>query len=228
MRQIVFSPSDFTFLWEKEPWAFYEKYKHGIRRPRMNMPKVVGDIDGVMKGCLENKNLKELDPLLPNAKIVHSDAWVQSKPLVIEDQFEFIIRGKIDAALQFEDGTFGVIDYKASNNIGGKMQFYTRQLQAYAYALMNNDPRDLHLFPITRLGIMQYKPYKFELSGNGTAALTGNIEWVEIDSKVEDFIEFLTQEVAPFLMKEMNPPENDPWMQYINSYYEEDYEDDTE
>jgi hypothetical protein len=218
MKQIILSPSDFTFLWERDQWAFYEKYHHQIRRPRMNMPQVVGEIDGTMKGSLDGKKLSELDPELPAARIILSDTWVQSKPIVVGD-LELIVRGKIDAALDFEDGTYGVVDYKASNKMGQNMVAYTRQLQAYAYAMSHNDDRDVHLSPITRLGVLQYKPCQFKLTGDGKAAMIGDIKWVELENNMADFVHFIVHEVAPFLMRDdVEPPENDAWLDYVECY----------
>jgi hypothetical protein len=218
MKQIILSPSDFTFLWERDAWAFYEKYHHQIRRPRMNMPQVMEEIDGAMKGSLDGEKLSELDPSLPAARVILSDTWVQSKPVAV-GELELIVRGKIDAALEFEDGTYGVVDYKASNKTGQDMRAYTRQLQAYAYAMSHNDDRDVHLSPITRLGVLQYKPFKFKLSGDGKAAMIGEIKWVELKNDMADFFRFLIEEVAPFLMRDdVEPPENDAWIKYVERY----------
>ena len=218
MRKIILSPSDFTFLWERDRWAFYEKYYHQIRRPHINMPQVVNEIDGVMKGSLDGKKLSDLDPALPAARVVLTDTWVQSKPIVV-GELELIIRGKIDAVLDFGEANYGVVDYKASNKMGQNMVAYTRQLQAYAYALMHNDNRDIHLSPINRLGVLQYKPFKFKLSGDGHASLVGEIKWVELENDMADFVHFLVHEVAPFLMRDdVEPPANDPWINYAESY----------
>jgi hypothetical protein len=218
-RQIMISPSDFAFLWAKDPYGFHEKYHHQIKRPKNNMPLVVSEIDGCMKGSLEGKNLKQLDHNLPSCKIIMSDSWVQSNPISVGD-LDIIIRGRIDAALEFDNGTYGVIDYKASNKDGLSMHGYTRQLQGYAYALMNNNPRDVHLSPISRLGVLQYRPNKFNILGNGKASLDGQLEWIEINNDMSDFVNFLIEEIAPFLMRdEVEPKGNDQWVNYVNSFY---------
>lgn len=218
MKRIILSPSDFTFLWEKDQWAFYEKYYHQIRRPRLNMPNVLSEIDGIMKGSLEGKKLSELDPNLPAARVIMADTWVQSKPIVVGD-LELIIRGKIDAALDFEDGTYGVVDYKASSKMSSNMLAYTNQLQAYAYALTYNDSRDQHLSPITRLGVLQYRPCQFKITGDGKASMIGDIKWVEIENDMADFVNFIVHKIAPLLMREdMMPPANDEWLDYVERY----------
>ena len=218
-QRIVISPSDFAFLWAKDPYGFYEKYRYQIRRPKANMPYVISEIDGCMKGSLDGKNLSSLDASLPDCKIILSDSWVQSKPIEVGN-IEIVIRGRIDAALEFNDGSYGVIDYKASNKNGLSMHGYTRQLQGYAYALMNNDVRDVHLSPISRLGVLQYRPNKFCIMGNGKASLEGQIEWIEIDNDISDFASFLITDIAPFLLQESAEPKgDDPWMNYVNSYH---------
>ncbi len=222
LNRVVISPSDFAFLWTRDPYGFYEKYYHQIKRPKANLPHVISEIDGCMKGSLDGKNLQSLDKSLPDCKIILSDSWVQSKPIIVGDM-EVVIRGRIDAALDFHDGTYGVIDYKASNKNGLSMHGYTRQLQGYAYALMNNDSRDVHLSPISRLGVLQYRPDKFSILGNGKAALEGQIEWIEIENDIADFARFIIEEVIPFLKREdMQPQEQDPWMNYVNCYYMEE------
>lgn len=220
MRRIQLSPSDFTYTWSKDKWAFYEKYGLQIRRPRQAMPGVIEVMDGVMKGSFDGQVLSDLDPSLPKVKVVHSDSWVQSTPIIVDD-LEIVIRGKIDAALDCLDGTFGVVDYKASAKSDYMMKGYVRQLQAYAWALENNDKRDLHLSPITRLGVLKYGPTKFKLMGSkAKCALVGDISWIDLEHDPVDFERFLREEIIPFIQGECpEPSEDNEWWNYINCYH---------
>lgn len=50
------------------------------------------------------------------------------------------ISGRFDIVVSFDDGTYGVIDFKTSNPSKDSALLYSRQLHAYAYALEHSAP----------------------------------------------------------------------------------------
>ena len=113
--EIIVSPSDLTFLFQLSPWGFYQKYRHGIKRPYVPFPSIFTQIDNIFKETLEGMNLKDINENFPDATIGHSDEWVVSKPIINEEyDIQVVLRGKIDSMLSYADGTYGY--YALFNN----------------------------------------------------------------------------------------------------------------
>ena len=84
---------------------------------------------------------------------------VKSLPISFPDTLsQCIIKGRFDAIIAFDDGSYGIIDYKTSDASEEKAAFYSSQLSAYAYALENPAPGALSVSPITRLGLFIITP----------------------------------------------------------------------
>ena len=60
--------------------------------------------------------------------------------------------------MQFDDHSYGVIDFKTSNIKTTHVQLYSRQLRAYAYALEHPGGSLLALSPISVLGLLSFTP----------------------------------------------------------------------
>ena len=60
--------------------------------------------------------------------------------------------------VSFDDGTYGVMDFKTSNPSSESAELYSRQLHAYAYALEHPAPGKLALSPVTKLGLLYFYP----------------------------------------------------------------------
>ena len=62
----------------------------------------------------------------------------------------------------FDDGGFGVVDFKTSAQNSEHIPLHARQLHAYACALEQAAPGRLALSPVRRLGLLVYEPQDFE------------------------------------------------------------------
>jgi ATP-dependent exoDNAse (exonuclease V) beta subunit len=83
-----------------------------------------------------DKPASEISPDLPPGIVKYKEKWVKSSPISFPDSAsQCVIRGRFDAVIAFEDGSYGIIDYKTSDASAEKAAFYSRQLSAYAYAL---------------------------------------------------------------------------------------------
>src|SRR2546430_1740204 len=107
------SPSDFAFLWEECKRCFYLKVVKGFRRPSSPMPKIFTNIDLQMKECFAGKRTTLAVPTLPGGVFEYSEKWVQSTPIVVPGHTsQCVLRGKFDNAIKFDDGSYGLDDFK--------------------------------------------------------------------------------------------------------------------
>lgn len=198
------SPSDLTFSWDGCKHCFYLKVKHNIvfRGPFPGMFSKMGDLTS--RYYME-KPSSEISPELPAGTVKFREKWVKSVPISFPElSSQCIIRGRFDAMLAFEDGSYGIIDYKTSDASEEKAAFYSRQLSAYAYALENPAPGSLSISPITRLGLFIITPERFEQMANGEFAFVTKTTWMDVPRDDVTFLGLLREVVA--LLEEPAPP----------------------
>jgi hypothetical protein len=153
-----------------------------------------------------DKPSSEISPSLPAGKVTLREKWVKSAPISFPDtDSHCTIRGRFDAIITFEDGSFGIIDYKTSDASEEKAAFYSRQLSAYAYALENPAPGALSLSPITRLGLFIITPDRFEKMPGGEAGFVTRTTWLDIPRDDTTFLALLREIVA--LLDRPTPPD---------------------
>ncbi len=199
------SPSDFAFLWEECKCCFYLKLVHDFPRPRSVMPKIFTVIDSEMKKCFSGKRTETIAPGLPAGTIQHGEKWVESAPIALQDRAsQCHIRGKSDTVVAFDDGTYGVIDFKTSSTKEEHLPLYGRQLHAYAHALENAAPGRFALRPVRKLGLLVFGPETFSTDGNGRVSLVGPLRWMEIPRYEPGFFDFLKEVVS--LLDQPSPP----------------------
>lgn len=205
---IKLSPSDLTFLWDECPRCFYLKYLHGITRPAAPFPSIFGTIDRLMKAQFAGHPASELDPSLPPGVVTVSEKWVESLPFSLPGHhLSCFLRGKIDALLGFDDGSYGVVDFKTSAPKLDHIPFYGRQLHAYAYALEHPAPNRLSCSPITRLGLYVETPHATLAATTSEISFDFRSTWLEIPYNETDFLHFLSQ-VLELLELPEAPPAN--------------------
>ncbi|CAN8065767.1 unnamed protein product [Agarophyton chilense] len=207
------APSDFAFLWEQCERCFYFKVHGVLPRPRAPFPSIFSSIDLGMKRHMSGLRTNELFQAMRPGTILceDDDPWIESLPLTPPGESHNVyIRGKIDALVRFDDGTYGVIDFKTSS-VSSKSATYARQLHAYATALENpSDNSQLEKASVSELGLVVYTPSEFHtpLDKDGTiqAAMTGCIQYIRIDRDDSGFLKFLAQVVKVLDMPEAPPP----------------------
>jgi hypothetical protein len=215
-RNWILNPSDFAFLWEECKRCFYLKVVSNFRRPRSLMPRIFTIIDAQMKEHYAGKRTSGAMPYLPPGVIDSSASWVQSVPLPVTGHTSTCtIRGKLDTVVRFDEGAYGVIDFKTSGTRSQHVPFYGRQLHAYAFALENAASGNLSLSPVSKLGLIVFEPDAFSNGIDRPGSLTGSVNWIEIIRDDSGFVAFL-KEVLDFL-ELPNPPAASPsceWCQY--------------
>lgn len=202
---IKLSPSDLTFLWDECPRCFYLKYLHGINRPAAPFPSIFGAIDRLMKAQYNGRPASDLDPSLPLGIIGVTENWVESRPIPFPGHtLSLFLRGKIDALIGFDNGTYGIVDFKTSEPKREQIPFYSRQLHAYAYALEHPAPNRLAFSPITRMGLYVEAPHATLLETTSQISFHFRSTWLEVPVDENAFIAFLSQVLA--LLELPEPP----------------------
>ena len=198
------SPSDLTFLWDGCKRCFYLKVKHNIvyRGP---FPGMFGRMGDLTSNYYLDKSSSEISPDLPAGIVKFREKWVKSVPISFPDtSTQCILKGRFDALMAFEDGSYGIIDYKTSDASEEKAAFYSRQLSAYAYALENPAPGALSISPITRLGLFIITPNRFERMPNGETAFVTRTTWMDVPRDDATFLALL-REIVTLLDKPIPP-----------------------
>jgi len=201
------SPSDLTFLWDECPRCFYLKVVHKYNRPWSPFPSIFNRIDKIMKDYYEGKPTSSISFDLPEGVIRTGEKWVKSIPITYAaSPTSAQIRGKFDATIAFSDGSYGVIDFKTSEPKKEHVDFYSRQLHAYAYALENAASGSYALNPITRLGLLCVEPVSMDLNNRDQIAYLGNVTWLECPLDYNNFFSFL--EGVLQVLDDPSPPES--------------------
>ena len=130
------SPSDLTFSWNDCHRCLWLYYNYGVKNPSF-MP-LVGDLADMQERYFDGASSHHMDPAIPQGKVLDRGKFVVSKPIEVDGTTtKYAIRGKYDILMEFEDGSYGVIDCKFQARDTDKSDFYAPQLEAYAFALEN-------------------------------------------------------------------------------------------
>jgi hypothetical protein len=204
-QHIKLSPSDLTFLWDECPRCFYLKYLHGIHRPAAPFPSIFGEIDRLMKAQFAGHPASDLDASLPPGIVTISEKWVESLPFSLPGHdLSCFVRGKLDAMIAFDDGSFGVVDFKTSAPKKEQVPFYSRQLHAYAYSLEHPAPNRLSRSPISKLGLYVETPHATLAATTSEISFHFRSTWMEIPLNRAGFMDFLDQVLS--LLELPEPP----------------------
>jgi len=200
------SPSDLTFLWDECRLCFYLKVTGRLDRPRQPFPSIFTRIDGLMKSYFSDRSTMDFSPTLPPGRVAYSGKSVQSKLIEFKGTpARSFISGKFDTVVAFEDRSFGVVDFKTSEPKPEHINFYGRQLHAYAHALENPEPGKFGLSPVSRLGLFVVQPTAMSRMENGRLAYSGDVAWMEIPRDEAAFLNFIG-EVTSLLADPVPPP----------------------
>ena len=209
------SPSDFAFLWEECRRCFYLKVVNGVSRPG-TMPGIFSKIDSIMKRYFAGKTTTEIAPGLPPGTVAFGEKLVESEPISLPGhQTTCFIRGKFDTAVRFDDGSYGIIDFKTSATRSQHVHRYSRQLHSYAYALENPAPGKLSLAPVSKMGLLCVEPVEMLTFGEGSYAYRSEPTWIECHRDDEAFKAFLWDVLT--ILDRPEPPESSSgctWCQY--------------
>ncbi len=206
MSSFKLSPSDLTFLWDECPRCFYLKVVLGLPRPAMAFPKIFSNIDLLMKKMFDGKSTSEFSPDLPPGHVLFGGKWVESTPINSPDKkVSCYIKGIFDSVVEFDDGSYAVIDFKTSEPNPHHVEFYGRQLSAYAYALEHAAAGKLALAPITRLGLLCVEPIDIDRDDRGRIRYAGEVTWMPVPKDEAGFLAFIDRVLQVLALPEPPP-----------------------
>ena len=185
-------PSDLTFLYEECPRCFWLKVTQGSARPRTPFPKIFTLLDGYTKDHFATKRTEEISPRLAPGRVLCGDRWVKSRPLEVPGHTRPIqLRGRIDTALIFDDGTYGIIDFKTTEPKDVHVGFYGRQLHSYALAAEHAAKGSLELGSVSLIGLLSVEPVGMTGHDGGVAYLA-EPHFIEVPRDDDAFLAFLS------------------------------------
>jgi len=203
------SPSELTFLWDECQRCFYLKVVRKFNRPGMPFPKIFTRIDHLMKDFFYQLPSDEISPELPPGQVAYSDKWVYSAPITFPHHTaNCYIRGIFDTVLQFDDRSYAVVDFKTTQPKAEHINFYSRQLHAYSYALENPHPGKFSLQPVKTLGLLCVEPVEMNRTSSGNLAYEGQVTWLDCPKDDQAFLAFIDQVLA--VLDQPEPPPANP------------------
>jgi len=209
------SPSDLTFLWDECQRCFYLKVVHKFNRPGMPFPKIFTQIDRLMKEFFYQLPSEEISPELPPGRVAFADKWVYSEPISSPNRScSCYIRGVLDTVLQFEDQSYAVVDFKTTQPKPEHINFYSRQLHAYTFALENPHPGKFSLKPVAKMGLLCVEPTRMNRTRQGNLAYEGQVTWLDCPKDEAAFLAFIDQVLE--VLDQQEPPEANPECGFCN------------
>ncbi|MEI9907542.1 MAG: PD-(D/E)XK nuclease family protein [Actinomycetota bacterium] len=149
------SPSDLTFGLSTCKRCLWIKYWHKVVMP--GAFPLVGTFSAMQEKTFRGVATQDIDPNLRPGRVTKLAEWVKSKPIVINGaETRWRILGKYDLVAENDDGTVALIDCKVSDSSRDSGDFYSPQLEAYAYAL--EIPAAGKAVEVATMGLLVWKP----------------------------------------------------------------------
>ena len=214
------APSALTFLYEQCKRCYYLNVVHGIAPPSIALPSIFSKIAGLLKNHYDGKRTSDLHPDLPPGVVKYAEKQVKSRTIRFPGyNSSCFISGRFDIVIQFDDGSYGVIDFKTGKPHESKVDLYSHQLHAYSYALENPAPGALALSPVTKLGLLYFYPTEISQVSIERLSYEAEIQWIEIEKDEDGFLHF-AEEVLGVLDKSELPESSPdcPWCDYIREF----------
>jgi len=211
------SPSELTFLYEGCKRCFYLKKTQNINQPSIPIPAIFSKIASLLYHYYDGKKAEGLHSTLPPGTIKYGERFIESANIRIPGHDDTCyIKGKFDVVIQFDDGTYGVFDYKTGNPESEYSKLYSRQLHAYAYALENPAYGSLNLSPVSKIGLLYFYPTQVSQENIEWLYYNAKIHLVDIERNDQSFLNFIGEVLT--LLESPNYPESSPdcsWCKYI-------------
>lgn len=214
------APSALTFLYEQCKRCYYLNVVHGISPPSIALPAVFSKIASLLKSHYDGKRTAELHPDLPPGIVKYAEKQVKSRTIRLPGyNSSCFISGRFDIVIQFDDNTYGVIDFKTGKSNEINRNLYSRQLHAYSYALENPAPGALALSPVTKMGLLYFYPTEVSQTSIERLSYEAEIQWVEIDKNEQGFLGFIEEILGMLDRPELPESSKDcPWCDYLKEF----------
>ena len=196
---LTLAPSELDYLPDKCPRCFYLAKVKKIA-VKSFPPPVFSNFDVVQQGYFKNQNTSVLTSSLPSGKIMKKDELpgrVVSKTLEDNKGREFILGGRPDVVAHFEDGSYGIIDFKTTNIKENKAENYRYQLEAYGQIFTH--PGSIKkgptpkLEPITHMGVLQFFPNEIFDHKKNSCQLNLEMSYSKLERNEDGFYDRITK-----------------------------------
>jgi hypothetical protein len=207
VRTVVLRPSDFNFLWQECRRCFWLQVVHDQRRPSAPFPRVFRVIADAEAAAFDGQRTEHMVPALAPGVFRHGEQEVLSAPIPVPGAgLAVVIKGRLDMTARFDDGSWGILDFKTALPREVDPLRYGRQLHAYAWAVERPAAGAFAIAPVTTLGLLGVEPREMR-RGNHTTELylRCHPEWVPVARDDDAFAAFLL-EVARLLESPEPPP----------------------
>jgi hypothetical protein len=172
---------------------------------------------GLLKNHYDGKHTSSLHEALPPGAVILGEKRVKSSVIeLLNYKDTCYIAGRFDIVVSFDDGSYGVVDFKTGSPSQGSANLYRRQLQAYAYALEHPAPGALGLSPISKLGLLYFYPSEVHQGSIKHLSYQADITWIEVENDEDSFLGFVDNVMR--LLELPEAPEHSPSCQWCCYY----------
>ena len=196
---LVLAPSELDYKAKKCHRCFYLEKNKKIATKAFP-PPVFSRFDVVQQAYYKDKNTSDLTKELPEGRIMNKDELpgrVVSQTLRDNKGRSFILGGRPDIVIKFDQGGYGIIDFKTTKISEDKSENYKHQLEAYAQIFSKpgatKSKKTPLLNPITHMGILQFDPSDIQTHNENSCDMRMNISFSPLRRDEKDFFENITQ-----------------------------------
>lgn len=213
-QTITLAPSDLDYKPIKCPRCFYLSKIKKIGTKSFP-PPVFSSFDVVQQEYFKNKNTSDLTEMLPSGRIMSKDeipGRVVSNKLFDNKGREFMLGGRPDIVIEFDDMTYGIIDFKTTTLKSNKSEDYRHQLEAYKQIFSKPGSTKTaptpNLSPITQMGVLQFYPKDIFDHSKDSCQLNFTMQYSKLEPDEQSFLERVTY-VLDILTSDAVPAFND-------------------
>ena len=196
---LVLAPSELDYKAKKCQRCFYLEKNKKIATKAFP-PPVFSRFDVVQQAYYKNKNTSDLTKELPQGRIMNKDELpgrVVSETLKDNKGRNFILGGRPDIVIKFDQGGYGIIDFKTTKISDDKSENYKHQLEAYAQIFSKpgatKSKKTPFLNPITHMGILQFDPSDIQSHNENSCDMRMNISFSPLKRDEKEFFKNITQ-----------------------------------
>ena len=215
-RSLKVSPSDLTYLVDC-PRCLQRKLRDGVRQPSIPLPSVFNQIHNSARLFFDGQRTELAGCGLLPGTFRHGEMWIESQPLNLPELgVGLFFKGRIDMAVEFDDGSWGLIDFKTISPKDAHSERYRWQLHAYVHALEHPASRQEQSMQVSQLGLICFTHGAMQEIARGNFAFAANSTWIPVPRQDEDFLELL-RGVAEVATRETEAPSgpNCDWCKFL-------------
>lgn len=190
MTAYTLSPSLLTFEYNSCKRCFWLQAKKVWKKPPQPFPRIFITIDRCMRECYHYTDARLISSDLPSGIIDTTERTITSAPIQLPGhRSSLTFSGKMDALINFADGTVGIIDFKTTETKDEQLAFYSRQLHAYRHILKY--PKIGPAQETSHMGLLCVTPNR--MTHGETAVFEMKLTWKPIPINDREWMKFLSQ-----------------------------------